>query len=89
MHGMSQLPTALQCCNSGWADGHCVLSTLLGANALFSAYLGYLAFPCNGYPTNDNAYTHASLPVLNPAVVLVLRAGTGCAVLRGSLLYVC
>jgi len=30
----------------------------------------------------------ASLPVLNPVVVLVLRAGTGCAVLRGSLMYV-
>ena len=27
----------------------------------------------------------ASLPVLNDAVVLGLRAGTGCAVLRGSL----
>jgi len=29
------------------------------------------------------------LPVLNPVVIPVLRAGTCCAVLRGSLLIVC
>jgi len=31
----------------------------------------------------------ASLPVLNPAVVLDLCAGTGCAVLGRSLFYAC